>query len=303
MSMPFLVAGDPPQPEALREFARYHNVSPTYFETMGIRLLAGRSFSATDTADGVPVCIVNEAFVRRYLRGHSPLGTRIVVRGVTTGGAALPVREIVGVARQVKERPDETEAQPQIYVPISQDAVWQATLVVQPTSGSAASLTSAVRAAVARVDKGRPVAQVRTMALIGREATGSARFRAALVGTFATLALMLAIVGVFGVLAYSVQQRVREFGVRIALGATTANVLRLAVASTVRMIAAGVLAGLIGAALLARSIAAFLFGVKPLDPLTFGGVAILLALTAALATAVPALRAARVDPIIVLRDE
>jgi putative ABC transport system permease protein len=232
-----------------------------------------------------------------------PVGTRIVIRGVTTGGAPLPVREIVGVARQVKERPDEAEAQPHVYVPIAQDAPWQASLVVQPAAGPASALTAAVRAAVASVDKGRPVALVRTMAAIGREATALARFRAVLVATFAGLALTLAVVGVFGVLAYSVQQRVREFGVRIALGATTANVLRLVFASTARVITAGVLAGLIAAAILGRSIASFLFGVNPLDPVTFASVALLLALTATLATAVPALRAARVDPIVVLRDE
>jgi putative ABC transport system permease protein len=222
---------------------------------------------------------------------------------MTTGGDPLPVREIVGVVRQVKERPDETDPQPHVYVPIAQDPMWRASLVVQPTAGPASALTAAVRAAVARVDKGRPVSEVRTLAAIGREATANARFRAVLVATFAGLALTLAIVGVFGVLAHSVQQRVREFGVRIALGATTANVLRLVFASSARVIAGGVLAGLITAAILARSIASFLFGVKPLDPVTFGGVAILLALTAALATAVPALRAARVDPIVVLRDE
>jgi putative ABC transport system permease protein len=222
---------------------------------------------------------------------------------MTTGGAPRPVREIVGVVRQVKERPDESRPEPHVYVPIAQDPIWQASLVVQPVTGPASALTPAVRAAIASVDKGRPVAEVRTMETIGREATAMARFRAVLVGTFAALALTLAIVGVFGVLAYSVQQRVREFGVRIALGATTGNVLRLVFASTLRMLAAGVLAGLIGAALLTRSIATFLFGVKPIDPGTFGSVAILLALAAAAATAVPALRAARVDPIVILRDE
>jgi putative ABC transport system permease protein len=175
------------------------------------------------------------------------------------------------------------------------------TLVVEPASGSAAALAPAVRAAVARVDKERPVGNVITVAGISYRATAPARFRATVIGMFAALAL--AIVGVFGVLAYSVQQRVREFGVRLALGATTGDVLRLVFASTGGMLASGILLGLIGAALLARSIASFLFGVTPLDPLTFAGVAMLLALTAVCATLVPALRAARVDPIVVLRDE
>jgi len=303
VGMSFQRADEPPRPELQGDSTRHQNVSPAYFSTMGIPILAGRGFTTADTATSTPVCIVNEEFVRRYSRDRSPLGTRIVIRGMTTGGDPRPVREIVGIVRQVKERPDEARSEPHVYVPIAQDPGWRASLVVQPATGPASSLAPAVRAAIARVDKGRPVAEVRTMAAIGREATATARFRAVLVGTFAALALTLAIVGVFGVLAYAVQQRVREFGVRIALGATTANVLRLVFASTLRILAAGVLAGLIGAALLARSIATFLFGVKPLDPVTFGGVAILLALTAALATAVPALRAAGVDPIVVLRDD
>jgi putative ABC transport system permease protein len=186
---------------------------------------------------------------------------------------------------------------------MGQDAPWQASLIVTPATGPASALAPAVRAAVARIDRERPVTQMRTLADIGHEATAAARFRATVVASFAVLALTLAIVGVFGVLAYGVQQRVREFGVRIALGATTAMVLRLVVAGTARVIAAGVLAGLVAAAILGRSIKSFLFGVKALDLPTLGSVALLLAVTAACATAVPALRAARVDPIVVLRDE
>jgi putative ABC transport system permease protein len=222
---------------------------------------------------------------------------------MTTGGRPLPVREIVGVVGQVKEQPDETEAQPQIYVPVSQDPPWQLSLVVQPLDSSAAALTSAVRAAIARVDKERPLTKIRTLTVIRDEANAAARFRAVLIGAFAALVLTLAVVGVFGVLAYSVQQRVREFGIRMALGATTRNVLRLVFASTVRMVAIGVLLGLLAAAMLGRSIASFLFGVKAVDPITFISVAALLALTAMLATLVPALRAARVDPIGALRNE
>jgi putative ABC transport system permease protein len=303
VGMGFLVTGDPPQPEAMRPLARYQNVSPSYFQTLDLPILAGRAFTSRDTTEGPPVCIVNEVFVRRYLGGRAPLGARIEVRGMTTAGATLPVREIVGVVKQAPERPDETEPQPHIYVPLAQDSAWQASLVVQPTDGPASALAPSVRAAVARIDKERPVAQVRTLSTISRDATAGARFRAVLVGTFAGLALALAIVGVFGVLAYSVQQRVREFGIRMALGATTGNVLRLVFASAGGVIAAGTVIGLAAAALLGRSISAFLFGVQPLDLVTFASVAIVLAVTAAFATAVPALRAARVDPVVALRNE
>ena len=301
--MPFMIEGDPARPESERDRGRYQHVSAAYFQALGIRIVAGRPFSSADTASSVPVCIVNEEFARRYLRGRSPLATRVAVRGMGTGRGPLPVRDIIGVAGQVKERPDESQPEPHIYVPIGQDPPWQASLIVRPVSGPAAALAPAVRATVASIDRERPVAQIRTLADISHEATAAARFRAILVASFAVLALALAILGIFGVLAYGVQQRIREFGIRIALGANTGTVLRLVVASTARIVAAGVLTGLIAAAILGRSIMSFLFGVKPVDPLTFGSVALLLALAAACATAVPALRAARVDPIVVLRDE
>jgi len=301
--MPFMIEGEQARPEPEREQARYQHVSASYFQALGTRIVAGRPFSSVDTAGSVPVCIVNDAFVRRYLRGRPPLGTRVVVRGMGTGRGPLPVRDIVGVAGQVKERPDESQPQPHIYVPIAQDPPWQASLIVTPASGPASALAPAVRATVATIDRERPVARIRTLADISHEATAAARFRATLVASFAALTLTLAIVGIFGVLAYGVQQRMREFGIRIALGANTGTVLRLVVASTARVVAAGVLGGLIAAAILGRSMMSLLFGVKPLDPLTFGSVALLLALTAAFAATVPALRAAGVDPIVVLRDE
>jgi putative ABC transport system permease protein len=212
-------------------------------------------------------------------------------------------REVVGVARQVKGQPDERREQPQIYVPLAQNAWWAASLVVQPDGRPAETLLSTVQAAVARVDKERQITQVRTLEAIGWEATARPRFRAVLVATFATLALALSMVGVFGVLAYSVQQRTREFGVRIALGASVSDVMRPVLKSAARMTVIGAAVGLVGAAVLSRSIATLLFGVQPLDPVTFGAAAVVLLITAAVATAAPALRAARVDPIVTLRTE
>jgi len=153
------------------------------------------------------------------------------------------------------------------------------------------------------VDEQLAVGTVVTLDGIARQATGRHRFRAVLVTTFAALALVLAMVGVFGVLAYSVQQRVREFGVRMALGASTRQVLALVLGNAARVVGVGAVLGLVAAAALSRSISAFLFGVKPLDPLTFASVAIVLALTAVLASAAPALRAARIDPAVTFRSE
>jgi putative ABC transport system permease protein len=296
--------GDPRQrPEAQRDLSHYMHVGPAYFETLGIPIVSGRAFTNLDTARSEPVCIVNEAIARLFFRGQTPLGARLVVRGWTTGQGSPSVREIVGVVRNVRERPDESEAQLQIYVPFRQDPPNTMSLIVQPANGSASALTPGLRAAVARVDKERPLTNVRTVAAIGYEANSAARFRAVLIGAFALLVLTLAVVGVFGVLAYSVQQRVREFGVRIALGATTRNVLFMVFGSTIRMVGAGLIVGLAAAAALGESISSVLFGVQPMDPVTFAAVAILLAVTAGLATAVPALRAAKIDPIVALRQD
>jgi putative ABC transport system permease protein len=303
MGMAFQLEGAPPRPEGQRDQSRYQHVGPSYFSTLGIPVVAGREFTRADTAASTPVCIVNEALVRHYLNGRSPLGVRIVVRAINSEGGPLPVREIVGVVSNVKERPDEVNAQAQIYVPVAQDTPSQLSLAVEPASGSAAALAPAIRAAIARVDRERPVRDVRTLAGIRREATTPARFRTLLIGAFALLALTLAVIGVFGVLTYSVQQRVREFGVRIALGATARDVLAIVFGSTARIVGVGVLVGLLAASALGRSMSTFLFGVQPVDPLTFAGAATLLTLTALLAATIPAVRAARVDPVISLRDE
>jgi len=215
------------------------------------------------------------------------------------------VREIVGVVTQVKGRPDETEDVVQIYVPLAQHTVDDIYLLAAPTSDGLEGLTASVREAIARVDKAQLVSVHSMMTLddVAWQATGRHRFRAVLVMTFASLALLLAMVGVFGVLGYAVQQRWREFGVRIALGATTRDVLGLVLASASRLVLTGAIIGLAIAAASARAISSFLFGVQPLDPITFGAVAVVLTVTAAIAVAAPALRATRVDPVVAFRAD
>jgi putative ABC transport system permease protein len=213
------------------------------------------------------------------------------------------VREIVGVARQVKGRPDETKDFVQLYAPMAQDLSDDMFLVVRPTSGRAETLAPSVRAAISRVDTEQLVSvrSVMTLEDIARAATGRHRFRAVMVIAFAALALALAMVGVFGILAYSVQQHVRDFGVRRALGATTHDVLRLVIANAARLIAAGSAIGLALSAVCGHFLEKLLFGVQPLDPATFVFVTIMLGITAALAIAGPAWRAARIDPAVALR--
>ncbi|MPZ21530.1 MAG: FtsX-like permease family protein [Luteitalea sp.] len=301
----FEIVGDPPVDRSERPTADYQIVSHTYFQTLDLPVVAGRAFNDRDTSDSTPVCIVNEAFVRGYLRRGSPIGRRVAIREADFDQAPSVEREIVGVARQVKGRPDETEDLVQIYVPMAQNVVDDIYLVVRPASGRAEALAPSVRAAIARVDKEQLVSvrDVTTLENVAWEATSRHRFRAVMVITFAALALLLAMVGVFGVLAYSVQQRLRDFGVRRALGATTGDVFRLVVWRAARLIAAGTVIGLVLSVALGRLLATMLFGVQPLDPITFASVTIVLTVTAAVAIATPAWRAAHVDPAVALRSQ
>jgi putative ABC transport system permease protein len=301
----FDIVGDAPLDDSKRPSADYQIVSPSYFRTVELPIVEGRGFDEHDRHDSEPVCIVNEAVVRGYLQGRSPIGARIALRPPDNPRAKPTIRTIVGVAGQVKERPDEVEPLRQIYVPMAQDPVDDIYLAVRPASGRAEALVGSVRAAIGRVDKEQLVSvrDIVTLEDVAWEATGRHRFRAVMVMTFASLALLLAMVGVFGILAYSVQQRVRDFGVRRALGATTSDVFRLVLGNGARVVVIGAAIGLILAAASARLLATMLFGVRPLDPVTFAAVTLVLILTAALSIAGPAWRATRIDPAEALRSE
>jgi len=302
-AQPVRVAGAPPRPDGLADNASYHMVSPSYFDTLGVAIVRGRAFSSLDVASGAPVCVVSEAFVWRYLGSREPLGTRIEVPMMAFGPPRVALREIVGVARQVKGTPEETIPIPQLYVPLEQNAWWAASLLVAPGQGSAEALGPIVRRAVARVDPAQVLRQPRTIARVVSDATARPRFRAMLVSAFGVLGLTLAMVGIFGVLAHAVGQRTQELGIRMALGARPRQVIAMVSGSVARSVGAGTLVGLALTALLAGSMRPFLFGVTPLDPLTFVGAAGVLALTAAAAAAVPSLRAVRVDPATAFRSE
>jgi putative ABC transport system permease protein len=299
----FEIVGDPSVEESQRPATEYQVVSPSYFSTLDLPIVAGRAFDTHDTRNAVPVCIVNEAFARR-LHGRSPIGQRVALRPAGSPQANPVVREIVGVARQVKGRPDETQEFVQVYVPMAQDLSDDMFLVVRPSSGRAEALASSVRAAISRVDTEQLVSvrSVMTLEDIAWAATGRHRFRAVMVIAFAALALVLAMVGVIGILAYSVQQHVRDFGVRRALGATTHDVLRLVITDAARVVATGAAIGLALAAVGGRLIQTMLFGVRPLDLATFAFVTIVLGITAALSIVGPAWRAARIDPAVALRN-
>jgi len=299
------IVGDPPASERDRPVADKQIVSPEYFEALDLPVVAGRAFTDRDREESVQVCIVSEAFVRQVLGGRAPVGHRVSMRPVGRPQQAPVVREIVGVARQVKGRPDEVDALVQVYVPLAQDAMDDMFMVVRPASGDAGALASGVRAAIGRVDKEQLVSVRGLMTLddIARDATARYRFRALLVVTFAGLALLLAMIGVFGILAYSVQQRMRDFAVRRALGARSSDVLRLVLESAGRVVGAGALVGLALSVVLGRTLERLLFGVAPLDPLTFVAVGGMLLVTAGVAVVAPAWRATRIDPATALRSE
>jgi putative ABC transport system permease protein len=297
---PFTLVGDAPVAQAFRTNAHYQIITPRYFETMGITLMQGRAFTERDTATTVAVCIINEELARRYFSGRNPIGARISVPSVLV---RVPVaREVVGVIRQVKTMPDETEKALEIYVPLAQSA-WTSTTLAVRTNGDPATLVPSIKAAIARVDRNQSPTRVRTMEEIAAESTSRPRFRARLVATFASLAVVLAAVGIFSVLMFTVQQRAREFGIRLALGAGSGDVFRLVLGDGLRLIAAGLAIGLVASALLARSLATLLFAVKPFDPISFAVAAVGVGGIAIAACVAPALRAVRSDPASALRAE
>ena len=296
----FEIVGDPPVEARDRPTAEYTTADPGYFTTLDLPIVSGRGFNERDTLRSVPVCLVNEAFVRRHFKGRNPIGARLSL--IRPPAEPTQVREIVGVARQTSGEPDAPEELLQVYVPLAQFPTGDVYMVVQPSAGAAETLTPLVRRVVARIDPDAPVRRDRTIERLSIESTAGYRFRAKMVGTFAVLALVLAMVGVFGVLAYTVQQRQREIGVRMALGATTARVMWLVFRDAGSMIATGVVVGVVLAGLSGRLIATFLFRVDPLDPLTFTSVPVVILLTAIAAAAAPAWRASRINPVEAFRQ-
>ena len=298
----FTVIGDPPVDEARRPAAHYQITGTGFFDALGIPILSGRSFSGSDTGHSLPVCIVSEGFVRRYARGRDPLTLQVRVQAMSPEGPTPVTRQVVGVARQIRETPGEDEQAAQIYVPLAQNPWYFSSLSVR-TAGPPLALLPAVKAAIGRVDPSLAVAQVRTIDEIAAQATAGPRFRARLMSAFAALALLVAAVGIAGVLAFSIEQRTRELGVRMALGARTVDILRLVLSDGLRITVVGALVGLAGAAALSRLVSSLLYGVTALDPVTFVAAPAALLAAAATACALPALRAARIDAAVAMRDE
>ena len=276
--------------------------SDDYFQTMGIPLVKGRYFDARDTADSPLVAIVSEALARKYWPGEDPVGKRITFDRVPNTQDQR-WREVVGVVGHVRNEGLEGESRGQYYVPYSQRPNSADLFIVARTDADPASLAPAVRGAVAAVDRDLPVYRVTTMEKLVAESLAQRRFWMFLFGVFAGLAMALAVVGLYGVMSYTVAQRTHEIGLRMALGAQAGDVLRMVVGQGMLLVAVGLGLGLGAALLLSRLMSSMLFGVSAADPLTYAGIAVLLAAVAFFASYLPARRATKVDPMEALRYE
>jgi predicted permease len=303
--MPFTIEGKPVADPSARPGAGFEMVTPGFFQTFGIQMAKGRAFTDQDTASSIRVAIVNETFVNRYLAGVDPLTQRILVEqlipGVTKLGPPLEW-QIIGVFRNVHNGGIRNDGFPEIDVPFAQSPWPQASMAVR-TTGDPAEMTKSIAEAVHSFDTDLALAQVRTMDQIVSQSLVGERFTTSLYATFATVALVLAAVGIYGVMAFAVAQRRHEIGLRMALGASQDHVLGLILKEGIVLAAIGLGIGLVGACFVGRAMRGLLYGVGTIDVAAFSAVAVTLFVAALLACYVPANRAAKVDPMVALRYE
>lgn len=295
---PIAIEGRPAVEFALQPEVAVRTISPGYLGTLHIPLLAGRDFSESDSLDKPAAIVISQSMAREFWPNEDPVGKRL-----TLSFFPGKIREVIGVAGDVKFRGlDSRKSLATVYVTLAQIAFWNQAMVVR-TSGDPASAASAMAAAVHQQDPDQPLRDVRTMDDILADSLSQQRFSMLLLASFAGLALILAAVGIYSVLAYAVRQRQREIGIRIALGAQLNNALRMVIAEGMRPALIGVALGLAGALALKRAISSLIFGVSDSDPLTFLSVSFLLAVVALVASILPAYRATKVDPMRALREE
>lgn len=299
----FNIQGRPPKTPHDYILIGYRPVSPGYLETLRVPLLAGRLLNESDTERGPYVAVVNQSMVKQYFPGESPLGKRIQVGATPTN--EIPWAEIVGVVGDMKQSLA-SEASAEMYIPFRQAdsliPIFAMSMVLRTTNEPHAEV-SALRNAVHEIDADQPLVNFRTMQENIATSVSDPRFRTMLLGIFAASALLLAVIGLYGLMAYSVEQRTSEIGIRLALGAQRNDVLKLIVVQGLKLVLVGVAIGLGGALALSQLLTRFLYGVVPSDPATFAIVASILTLVAMVACWIPARRAMRVDPIVALRYE
>ena len=294
----YLVEGEPEPAPGDEHGGRYRVATPDYFRTMGISIVRGRGFTDQDKAGAPPVVIVNEAFVRKHWPGADPIGKRIRFYGPLE---RAPWMQVVGVLADVKHELN-LAVTPEYYLPHAQNP-WNAMVLVAKTSVEPGSLAGALRQQVWAIDKDQPVFDVKTMQEVRSTSVAVYSFSSVMLGIFAFVALLLASIGIYGVMAFAVTQRTQEIGIRIALGARSVDVLKLVVKHGMKLALLGMVIGLAGSWAVTRFIEKLLVGVEATDLLTFSVVSVCLLVAAFVACYLPARRATKVDPLVALRYE
>jgi predicted permease len=311
LDLPFNIAGRAPTEGPYNGDVQWRDVSPEYFKALHIALIRGRVFTETDTANSAHVVLINEAMAKKFWPKEEPIGQVITIGKGVGPEFEEPSRQIVGIVASVRETGLNEPDVPAIYVPISQvtDGMTALQNRVIPlswfirTSAQPFSLSAAIQKELQAASGGLPVAHIRSMDDVVIESTARANFNMTLLTIFAAIALLLAAIGIYGLMAYSVQQRTQEIGIRMALGASSENVRKMVVVQGMILALIGVFIGAAGSLALTRSMASLLYGVKAWDPIVLVSAAVLLSVIALFATYIPARRASRVDPIVSLRYE
>ncbi|MGH9794869.1 MAG: ADOP family duplicated permease, partial [Candidatus Acidiferrales bacterium] len=285
-----------------KRMADHRSATPQYFRTAGAQLVAGRFFDAVDEEAQRPVVVIDETVAREAWPGQDAVGRRIDTQRLTEGQFVRGTAEVVGLIRHIQHHALTRQVRGQIYIPFSQSVRWHISFLVR-TTGDPAALAGAVRGEIAKIDKDLAIAKLRPMTFYLDRAMAASRFTMLLGAAFGGLALLLAAIGIYGVMAYTVNQRNREFGIRMALGAHPGEIQRQVVSEGMRLALAGLALGVAGAVMLGRFLDALLFGVNAADPATYAAAAMILPLVALAACWLPARRAAQRDPLAVLRAE
>ncbi len=308
----FFIEGQPPPPPDKQNQTYHRAVSSDYFQAMGIAVLEGRAFTEQDHRDAPRVAVVNESMARRFWPGENPVGKRLALslealkfpkpNAPPVFDIAGAMREIVGVVKDVRHDGLNTQPEPELFIPYLQRPVREMSIAVR-VAGDPASLASLVRREVLAIDPNQPVANIRTMSQLLSDSVAKSRFNFLLLALFAGVALLLAAVGIYGVVSYLVTQRTREIGIRLALGAERRDIVKLVTGQGLLPVVMGMVIGLVASLALTRLMESLLYEVSATDPWTFAEVSLLLVLVAMLACYIPARRAARVDPMEALRYE
>ena len=303
--MPFQIAGQPLVDRAHRPACFFKMVSPGYFRTLGIKLRRGRGLSDQDTQGAPPVTVINETMIKRYFKTEDPIGKQILIQAIVPGKTQLGPEvpwQVVGVIADENVAGLTDDGSAGVYVTNEQSPQYGMDLVVK-TGVDSRTLDHGLRAAIHEVDRDQPVTDVRTLEQVKNESVASDKLQTRLLGIFAAAAMLLAGIGIYGVIAYAVVQRTHEMGIRAALGASAGNLLGLVLTSGMALAAAGLALGFLGSLAATQLMSNVLFGVKPRDPVTLAVVAALLGCVAFLACLIPAWRATKVDPVVALRYE